>query len=77
MNKYNRHKNWNRWNVSAWVNNDEGLYRQARHCPARGDAAEMPLEPAGQPRPADDTGRRTVQRVHHPRGDGRHVTRNN
>lgn len=23
---YNGHKNWNHWNVSLWLNNDEGLY---------------------------------------------------
>lgn len=28
--KYNGHKNWNRWNVSLWINNDEGLYNEAR-----------------------------------------------
>jgi hypothetical protein len=27
--KFNGHKNWNHWNVSLWVNNDEGLYRMA------------------------------------------------
>lgn len=27
---YNGHKNWNHWNVSLWINNDEGLYRFAR-----------------------------------------------
>lgn len=27
---YNGHRNWNHWNVSLWVNNDEGLYRLAR-----------------------------------------------
>lgn len=26
---YNGHKNWNHWNVSLWINNDEGLYRIA------------------------------------------------
>ena len=26
---YNGHKNWSHWNVSLWVNNDEGLYRNA------------------------------------------------
>lgn len=30
MPKYNGHKNWNHWNVSLWINNDEGLYRMAR-----------------------------------------------
>ena len=27
---YNGHKNYNHWNVSLWINNDEGLYRLAR-----------------------------------------------
>jgi len=30
MTGYNGHRNWNHWNVSLWINNDEGLYRQAR-----------------------------------------------
>lgn len=30
MKTYNGHKNWNHWNVSLWVNNDEGLYNTAR-----------------------------------------------
>jgi hypothetical protein len=29
---YNGHKNWNHWNVSLWLNNDEGLYEiKKRH----------------------------------------------
>lgn len=28
---HNGHKNWNHWNVSLWINNDESLYRMARH----------------------------------------------
>ena len=27
---YNGHKNWNHWNVSLWINNDEVLYNMAR-----------------------------------------------
>jgi hypothetical protein len=30
MATYNGHKNWNYWNVSLWINNDEGLYNFAR-----------------------------------------------
>lgn len=30
MSEYNGHKNWNHWNVSLWIGNDEGLYRMAR-----------------------------------------------
>lgn len=29
MAKYQGHRSWNAWNVSLWLNNDEGLYRQA------------------------------------------------
>lgn len=32
MAKYQGHKNWNHWNVSLWINNDEGLYKLAREC---------------------------------------------
>ena len=32
MPTYNGHKNWNHWNVSLWINNDEGLYRLAQDC---------------------------------------------
>lgn len=28
--KYNGHKNWNHWNVSLWISNDEGLYLLAK-----------------------------------------------
>ena len=30
MTKYQGHRSWNAWNVSLWINNDEGLYNWAR-----------------------------------------------
>lgn len=45
MPKYNGHKNWNHWNVSLWINNDEGLYNEASRCVRvsrnKQEAAEM------------------------------------
>lgn len=32
MATYNGHKNWTQWNVSLWINNDEGLYQLALNC---------------------------------------------
>lgn len=29
MTEYQGHKDWGHWNVSLWINNDEGLYRWA------------------------------------------------
>lgn len=44
---YNGHKNWNHWNVSLWINNDEGLYQTALGYIAefshKGNAAEAML----------------------------------
>lgn len=28
---YNGYKNWNQWNVSLWINNDERLWQEAVH----------------------------------------------
>ena len=41
MTPHNGHRSWNAWNVSLWLNNDEGLYRFAsdmikRHGPKHG-----------------------------------------
>jgi hypothetical protein len=38
MATYNGHRNWNHWNVSLWLNNDEGLYRLAKDCIKRSRA---------------------------------------
>lgn len=29
---YQGHKNWNHWNVSLWIGNDETLYEMAKEC---------------------------------------------
>jgi hypothetical protein len=58
MATYNGHKNWNHWNVSLWINNDEGLYNRARELARRSNReravaqllAELPAEtPDGAP----------------------------
>ena len=46
--QFNGHKNWNHWNVSLWINNDQGLYDMARRAVRQArdkrKAAEMLLE---------------------------------
>ena len=56
---YNGHKNWNHWNVSLWLHNDEALYRamvaavrghRTKDDAARAVLAELPAEtPDGAP----------------------------
>lgn len=38
--KYNGHKNWNHWNVSLWINNDERPYALAQECISRTSSRE-------------------------------------
>lgn len=51
MKGYNGHRSWNAWNVSLWINNDEGLYRLALECVRRTnnrrEAAERFIEAIG------------------------------
>ena len=37
---HNGHKNYNHWNVSLWINNDEWLYRMARYFIRRSDSRQ-------------------------------------
>lgn len=42
MSTYNGHRNYNHWNVSLWISNDEGLYNMALNmlrCYRRGGKA--------------------------------------
>jgi hypothetical protein len=41
---YQGHKNWNHWNVSLWVNNDEYLYSLARQYRRRHKNARVAAE---------------------------------
>jgi hypothetical protein len=59
MATFNGHKNWNHWNVSLWIGNDEAIYRMAldavRYSGTRDDAARWmlvqlpPATPDGAP----------------------------
>ena len=54
MPEYNGHKNWNHWNVSLWMNNDEGKYGLMVRCAERFDtldiaARAVPTPPDGAP----------------------------
>ena len=40
MATYNGHRNWNYWNVSLWIANDESLYRLAQECIHRTDTLD-------------------------------------
>lgn len=57
MATYNGHKNWNYWNVSLWLGNDEGLYNLARECKRevknRTEAATMFLSRVGTDKTPD------------------------
>lgn len=52
---YNGHRSWAAWNVSLWINNDEGLYNWARQLVNRHGknvaARKMMEELAGQKTP--------------------------
>ena len=55
MAKYQGHRSWNAWNVSLWINNDEGLYRRAvelvKHHGAGAGARHLFQELAGDKTP--------------------------
>jgi len=54
---YNGHKNWNHWNVSLWINGEEGLYKLAIYCveqtDTKGNAALRFLRHVGENKTPD------------------------
>lgn len=44
MSKYQGHKNWNHWNVSLWINNDYGLYQEAKQAIKESDNKDKAAE---------------------------------
>jgi hypothetical protein len=38
---FNGHRNWTQWNVSLWLNNDEGLYRMMVNAYGHGRRAKV------------------------------------
>ena len=44
MAKHQGHKNWNHWNVSLWLYNDEGLYRLMKDAVAHTDSLDEAAE---------------------------------
>lgn len=70
MPAFNGHRNWNHWNVSLWINNDEGLYSLARDAvhrtKNRDDAARYflnDLEDCGMPLKTPDGAPYTLSSV--------------
>lgn len=67
MASYNGHRSWNAWNVSLWINNDEGLYNLARRCIAetsnRGKAAARFLREVGEGAKTPDGGKYNLTTV--------------
>lgn len=53
MKKFNGFKNYETWNVSLWIRNDESLYNIARSCPTYSDFADL-LKSIGENKTPDE-----------------------
>lgn len=61
--EYNGHKDWDHWNVSLWLNNDEEVYRMMCRFARFPDGAYKMLQWLGEGSKTPDGARYTLGRI--------------